>query len=316
MELVGIGLGDQIADQPVIADPFVPFDLRVRRQGRLGDPGHDRRLGHQMLAGRLAPSDRAVDAAERVLHRHGLRPRGLHVLLRPPAAGQEVCNLAVDEMAAVELGRDLHREAHVRPRLLHFLPFGNCADEIAAETDEALDLARQEALAGLHGVHSLLARRIEAEELGDLVERRELGLLGDADRALALDVRMASDRRDSRAFATDVALEQQEVDKHLDGLDPVYMLGEAHAVVADHAFGLDIALRRLFDPCHERPDCVSIACHDPARTFGLEFLKTARLLFDEFAVQYAIPVSLRGVIRFDGGFAKPDNAADVPAGAT
>ena len=200
-----------------------------------------------MLARRLAPPDRAVDAAERVLHRHRLRPRGLHILLRPPAARQEVGNLAVDQVAAVELGRDLHGEAHVRPRLLHLLPLGDRPDEIAAETDEGLDLAGQDALAGLDRVHALFARRIEAELLGDLVERRELGLLGDADRALALDVRVASDRRDSRAFATDVALEQQQVDEHRDVLEPMHVLGEAHAVDADDALGLDIDLRRLFD---------------------------------------------------------------------
>ena len=34
-EFVGKGLGDQVADQVIIADPVVPFQLRVRRQGRL-----------------------------------------------------------------------------------------------------------------------------------------------------------------------------------------------------------------------------------------------------------------------------------------
>ena len=70
----------------------------------------------------------------------------------------------------------------------------------------AFTLPGQNALAGLDRVHALGARRIEAELLRDLVERHELGLLGDADRTLALDVGVAADGRDAGAVAADVAL--------------------------------------------------------------------------------------------------------------
>ena len=83
---------------------------------------------------------------------------------------------------------------------------GHGAHEIAAEPDEGLHLARQDAFAGLDRVHALLARRLEAVLLRQLVERHQFGLLGDADGALALDVGMAAHRRDAGAGAADIAL--------------------------------------------------------------------------------------------------------------
>ena len=124
---------------------------------------------------------------------------------------------------------------------------GNGADEIAAEAEERLDLARQDALAGLDGVHALVARRLEPELFRQLVERHQFGLFGNADSALALDVGMAANRRDAGAVAADVSLEQQHVDKHGDVLEAVGVLGQPHAVDADDAVGFDIDLRGRFD---------------------------------------------------------------------
>ena len=76
-----VGFGDQIAHQPVTADPLVPPHLRVRRQRRLGEPSHDRRLRPEVLTCRLALAGRAIDVAERVSCGR-LSPGGMHVLFR------------------------------------------------------------------------------------------------------------------------------------------------------------------------------------------------------------------------------------------
>ena len=231
VEQVRVGLLDLFADQGVIADPFVPFHLRVGRQRRLGEAGHDGDLGEQVLARRLAPADRAEDVAERVLHADGLRAGRLDVLLGPAEAGQQIGDLAVHEMAAVELGRDLHRQAHPRPGLLHLLALGDGAHEVAAEADEGLDLAGQEAFAGLDRVHALLARRLEAELLGELVERHEFSGF-----SAMPTVRWPCTLEWPRTGEMPVPsrpmlpLSSMQIDEHGDVLEAVHLLGQAHAV--------------------------------------------------------------------------------------
>jgi hypothetical protein len=69
-------------------------------------------------------------------------------------------------------------------------PVRERAQEVAAKPDEGSNSAGQNALAGLDRVHARLARRLEAELFGKPVQRHEFGLLGDADGALALYVRV------------------------------------------------------------------------------------------------------------------------------
>jgi hypothetical protein len=108
------------------------------------------------------------------------------------------------------------------------------AHEVAAQADEGLHLAARMPSQASTVFRPLLARRLEAVLLLQLVERRQLRLLGDADRALALHVRMAAHRADAGAGLADIAAQQQQVDQHLHVLHAVPVLGQAHAVDADH----------------------------------------------------------------------------------
>ena len=134
-----------------------------------------------------------------------------------------------------------------RPGRLHPLPLGDRAEEIAAEADEGLHLARDDLLADLDGGQPLVARRLEAELLGELVERDELGLLGDADGPLPLDVGMAAHGRHAGAVAADIALQQPQIDELLDVVAAVDVLGQAHAVHRDRALGVDVDVGRRLD---------------------------------------------------------------------
>jgi hypothetical protein len=127
----------------------------------------------------------------------------------------------VHQVAAVELGGHVHREPQPAPGRLDAVGVGHGAHEVAAQADEGVRTAFEHALAGLHRVQPLLARRLEVVELGELVQRRELGLFGDADGALALHVRVAAHRADARARPADVAAQQQQVGQHLHVLTPL-----------------------------------------------------------------------------------------------
>jgi len=80
-----------------------------------------------------------------------LRSCRLFVDLDPSETGQQISDLARYEVAAIQLGCDLHRKPELRPRRLHQRTLRHCAQEITAETDEAADLAFQDALAGVNG---------------------------------------------------------------------------------------------------------------------------------------------------------------------
>ncbi len=139
-------------------------------------------------------------------------------------------------MTAVELGGDLHCQAHSPPCLFHGFPFGNSTDEIAAEAHEGLDLAGQNALACIDGVEPLVARRLETIHLSQLVQRHQFRLLSNADSALTLYIRMAAHGRDAGALAADIALHQQQVDEHGHIFKAMHLLGQPHAINADGTF--------------------------------------------------------------------------------
>jgi hypothetical protein len=111
---------------------------------------------------------------------------------------------------------------------------GHGAHQVAAQADEGLDLAVADAFAGFDGVHALVARRFEAVLFLQLVERRQLRFFRDADRALALHVGVAAHRADAGARLADVPAQQEKVHQHLHVLHAVAVLGQAHAVDADH----------------------------------------------------------------------------------
>ena len=191
---------------------------------------------------RLLVAERGMDAAGGILHRHGLWPARLLVALDAAQARQQVADLAGDHVGVVELGGDMHGEPLATPVRLQPRALGHGAQEVAAETDEAAHGALQQRLADLHRRHPLLARRLETVELFQPVERRQFGLLGDADRALALHVGVAAHRTRPRARPPDVAAQHQEVADHVHVLDAEMVLGEAHAVDGDHRLGLRVGL--------------------------------------------------------------------------
>src|SRR3546814_5882511 len=99
----------------------------------------------------------------------------------------------------------------------------------------------------------MLARRFETEHVADAIEIGPARFLVDANGAVALDVRMAADRRDACAGLAIVALEEEQIGDLLDELGPPLMLGDPHAVTDDRRVRTNIdfgaaADLRLLDP--------------------------------------------------------------------
>ena len=146
-------------------------------------------------------------------------------------------------MAAVELGRDLHGQRQRAPRRLHAAPCPERArTKLPPRPTNALTLPSQHALAGLDRAMPFSRGGSKPYSSVELVERHELRLFGDADRALALHVGVAAHRADAGAGLADIAAQQQQIASICTFCDALAMLGQAHAVDADH--GASRARRR------------------------------------------------------------------------
>src|SRR5690606_12294589 len=147
--------------------------------------------------------------------------------------GQYQRLLAVDEMSAVELRRNADGEVELSHRVVGALGIRDRADKIAAEPNEYLCRACQHRLDRLDRVVAVRARRLEAKDIAHPVEVGRARLFVDADRAVALDVRMTSDRGDARPGAPEIALEQENIGNLLHQPRSELMLGQPHSIADD-----------------------------------------------------------------------------------
>ena len=128
--------------------------------------------------------------------------------------------------------------AHVRQRCLGDGSVSGVATaKLPPRRDEDVDLAVAHRPNRVDGVAAVLAWRLEAELLAQLVEERVGHLLPDAHRPVALHVAVPADRARPGARAADVAAQQQEVDDLADGGHRVAVLGQAHRPAHDDPLG-------------------------------------------------------------------------------
>ena len=314
LELLGIGLLDRVTHFRVIVDPRIPRHLRIRRQRGLGQLRHDFQLGKQMRTDRLVLADRTVDATGGILGADRLHLAALHVDVDAPEARQQVRDFAIDQVRAVQLGGDLHRQPQLAPGFFHARAVGHRAQEIAAEAYERMHRAVQHAAADFHRLHARLARRFETVLLGQAIQRHQFRIVRDANRALALHVGMSAHRAQARARLADVAAQQQQVGDHVQVVLAEMVLRQAHAVDADRDVRLRVGARGLFEiralQAGSRFDSGPVL----RAHAGREFLEPVRVLCDELVVQHAWSAARGGIIvQREQRLADPHDRGDVTA---
>ena len=153
----------------------------------------------------------------------------LLVLVGARQAGQDQRLLAVDEVAAVELGADLDGQLAVPQAPRTCRRVGRREREVAAEADEHLHLAAMHRLDRLDRPKPVLAGRLDPADLAEPVEEAPSRAVVDPAGAVALDVAVPANRAGPRAFPADVAAQQEQVDDLADRVDAVLVLGDAQA---------------------------------------------------------------------------------------
>ena len=138
---------------------------------------------------------RLVDHAHRVLHRHQLPPRGLDIHLRAPERGEDERRAPGDEVRAVELGGDLDRQLGGAERARGQLGVRRRGEEVAAHREEHLGPGPRPWRGCFSTTSSPRARGGSKPKVAFYpVEERRRRPLGDAHRAVSLDVAVPADR--------------------------------------------------------------------------------------------------------------------------
>lgn len=149
-----------------------------------------------------------------------------------------------------------------------------------------------------------------------MIERDELGLLGDADRPLALDVGVAAHRADAGAGLADLAAHQKQVHQGLDAVDPELVLGQPHPVDRDDRLCLGEGRRGCLDGCARKPRFRDDLGPAGLAQLGLEGREIMGVLGDEGLVEHKRPPGGSGlVVPGQQHLADTDHRRDVAAGA-
>ena len=111
-----------------------------------------------------------MEEGGRILHRNSLWTGCLPIDFGTPKTRQDVADLAVYDVTAIEFRGYLHRKRNVAPSLLHNDRIRDGAHKVSAKTEKSLELTRQNRLTSLRRVHAFVARRRKAKLPLDLIE--------------------------------------------------------------------------------------------------------------------------------------------------
>lgn len=173
--------------------------------------------------------------AEGVLHRDLLVAGALDIELGTAEAGQDQRRLAHLQVAAVELGADLHVELGLLHSPVGEVGIGRRRSQVATQADEHLALALVQCLERLIDVVTAGPRQAHLQVTLKAVDKGGSRLLVDPHGAVALHVAVAPHRTEPRPRLANLATHQVQVDYLADGVDRVQMLGQPHGPAADDA---------------------------------------------------------------------------------
>jgi hypothetical protein len=140
-----------------------------------------------------------------------LAAAGLHVDVASRQARQDQRLLAVDEMAAIELGADGNGQAQAPHRRLRGRPIRHGPDKIAAKSEEHFGAPVYHRLHGIDDIVPMRPGRLEPKHFLQLIQELRPGLLVDAHGSVALDVGMAADRANACSGLANIAAHQEQV---------------------------------------------------------------------------------------------------------
>ncbi len=155
-------------------------------------PARIGRLGFHQFRQRLQLAVGAVHHAEGVFHRDRLRAIGLDVDVGTAQAWQDQRVFTVHQVAAVELGADLHGQVAITQRFEGSRTVWRGLGEVAAQADKYFGAAFEHGVNRFHDVVAVFPRYLELEATFQAIEERHRWAFVDAHGAVALHVTVAT----------------------------------------------------------------------------------------------------------------------------
>ncbi len=131
---------DAIANQRIVVRVREPVNLGAAERGQR-HARDNRNLGQQIRRSRAVHAVRNVHHAHGVFHAHALRHAVLRVDFSAAERGQDQRVAAMNQVAAVQLGRDMHGQVARTHRFPYAWRIGGRNRKIAAQPDEHFELA-------------------------------------------------------------------------------------------------------------------------------------------------------------------------------
>ncbi len=230
----GDGLLDKIANTSIVIAQSQPVDP-LAAHGGMSHPRNYVGLGEAEGRYRLGCAGRGVHHAEGVLHRDLLVAAALDIELGTAEAGQDQRSLAHLQMAAVELGADLHVELGLFHRPVGEVGIGRRCCQVAAQADEHLALTLVQRLERFVHVVATGPRQAHLQVTLKPLDKGGGGLFVDTHGTVALHVAVTTYRTEPRPRLANLATHQVQVDDFANGIDRVQVLGHPHGPATDNA---------------------------------------------------------------------------------
>src|SRR6516225_10291369 len=204
---------DLVANAVVVTDERIPIDATVWQRG-FRHAADDRNFGPLMLAPRLEKACGRMNHRHAVLDGDRLPFASLHVDVAARQAWEDQCLLAMNQVAAVQLGAAGNGKLQATHRRLRDVPVRHGSDKVSAEPDEYLGASVDHRFYSVHDIVPMSARRLEAEDFLELLKEGRLRLFIDAHGAVTLHIRMTAHRADTRSGLAEIAVVPQEARAH------------------------------------------------------------------------------------------------------
>src|SRR3954454_6218201 len=108
----------------------------------------------------------------------------------------------MDKVTPIELRTDLYRQFTLAHGVVGVAGIRCGQDEVAAHSDEHLDVPALHCLDRADGIEAVVPRRVDAASLGQTIEERGRRTMVDPARPVALNVAVPADRARTRTLAT------------------------------------------------------------------------------------------------------------------
>src|SRR6185312_17307824 len=198
-----------------------------------GKPADDGRFAEQLVGNGCQNAFRRLDDAHGILAGDELFEAAGKIAVATRKTRQDKSFLSMNEVAAVQLGGDMDREAAASKRFGGVTGVGSGGEKITAHCKEYGSRAVVHRPDSFYDIQSVMLRGTKGEPCFQRIQEFLFWFFPDAHRPIALDIAMTAHGTGPGAGFADTAFEKQEIGDLFDRVNRIGMLRKAHRPTND-----------------------------------------------------------------------------------